>query len=428
MKRLCFFCGLYLFFLLDLSGQDVGEVKTIQEGNKVKITYDLEGDIQYITYFCEVFISLDGGVTFETNPLTALEGAFGEVTPGNNKVVYWNALNDYAEGLLGQYRFKVVVTVTDNTPNQPPTKVNLKSPANNTDGLSTVTTLEWFATSDPESDPIEYDVYIGEFQDPNTKIATNAQGLLVSTPSLKAGTTYSWKVVARDNQGNSSDSDIWFFATGGSSENQNSGIPWAGITNPENGIVLSQKYHANRFDGKEYRFDGWSNTGEVSFIKLYMNGSFVGNAKDANSGSWYLEEEFDQFGKNDIYIISACNNSGSQSNCALGGIKSNTRSIFYLPDPNADHEATSGLEGKIEVDIYGYSLNGITTYYEIWRSTENKVYGENWKKIQAWSTQSQLTDSDIQPQTDYFYFFRAATNTEGRYDTNFSEGAYGSAK
>ena len=389
----------------------------------MKITYDLTGPDEFIEYTVRLLISLDGGQTFETEALTQLEGAYGKVSAGANQVIYWNALEAFPEGLDGQYRFKVVVTVVDSTPNSSPNKPRLKSPTNNREGLSTVTSLEWFAAADPDGDEVEYDVYIGRFQDPNTLIQSNAQGFLVNTPVLVAGSVYSWRVVARDPDGATTSSDIWYFTTGGSSENQNSGIDWAGITNPASGLTLTHKYHANYFNGDKYRFDGWSTTGQVSWIQLYINNSRVGSANNANSGSWYLEREMDA-GVNSIYIISACNFNG----CARDGVRSVTRTVTYVPDPSGDHIASRDLTRRIEVNIFGYSLGGTSTYFQVFRSDENQVEGKGWKLVSSWSTDTIIIDDDVEPEKEYYYFFRAAPNANGTYDSNFSNGAYGYAR
>lgn len=416
-STLSFLIGLQCCFIL--SAQDVQNVKTAQVDDQVRIEYQLVGETEYFTYQSKIYISLDGGQTFRDQPLTALTGAVGEISPGVHTVL-WSALEEYPEGLTGDYRFKVIVTVTDNSPNQAPGGPRLKSPGNQATDLSVVTNLQWFASGDPEGGTVAYDVYIGELQDPSTLVKANATGFLVTTSVLKAGSTYAWKVVARDPEGNTADSEIWYFHTGGSRENQNSGIDWAGITNPGSGVTLSEKYHANRFDGGDYLFDGWSNTGEVSWIDLYINGTKRGSANNANSGTWSIERELDP-GKNEIYIISACN----YHDCDRDGKQSFSRTVTYIPDPSGDHVASRNFSNRVEVDIFGYSLNGMTTYYQIWRSDENKVFGAGWKRIQDWSTNAKITDTDVESGNSYYYFFRAAPNSNGTYDSNYSTGAYG---
>jgi hypothetical protein len=98
--------------------------------------------------------------------------------------------------------------------NNPPSVPKLKTPAANAVGFSVVGALTWSVT-DPEGDPMTYDVYLG---------TTNTPGLVKSavadstySPALLPTTTYFWKVVAKDSHGASSTSVVGTFTTGAKS-------------------------------------------------------------------------------------------------------------------------------------------------------------------------------------------------------------------
>jgi len=78
--------------------------------------------------------------------------------------------------------------------------------------------LNW-SCSDPEDDPLRYDVYFGEtliegLNTPHT-ISKNQDSTTYLLPYLNHNTQYFWRVVARDNSGNTSESDLWTFTTRG---------------------------------------------------------------------------------------------------------------------------------------------------------------------------------------------------------------------
>jgi hypothetical protein len=98
--------------------------------------------------------------------------------------------------------------------NNPPSVPKLKTPAANAVGFSVVGALTWSVT-DPEGDPMTYDVYLG---------TTNTPGLVKSavadstySPAMLPTTTYYWKVVANDSHGASSTSAVGSFTTGAKS-------------------------------------------------------------------------------------------------------------------------------------------------------------------------------------------------------------------
>ena len=57
--------------------------------------------------------------------------------------------------------------------------------------------LGW-SCSDPDGDPLTYDVYFGTVNPPDTMVSSNQTGTTFGTSGLSGGTTYYWKVVARE--------------------------------------------------------------------------------------------------------------------------------------------------------------------------------------------------------------------------------------
>ncbi|MBT8183395.1 MAG: hypothetical protein KJN76_01035 [Eudoraea sp.] len=69
-------------------------------------------------------------------------------------------------------------------------------------------TLEWTA-SDVDNDLAEFDVYFGMEPDPVTLVETTAES--TSEVTVASGETYYWRIISRDSQGNTSQSEIFEF-------------------------------------------------------------------------------------------------------------------------------------------------------------------------------------------------------------------------
>jgi uncharacterized protein (TIGR02145 family) len=97
------------------------------------------------------------------------------------------------------------------TPNQPPVTPSNPSPETGSINQTITPTLSWDC-SDPEGDPLTYDVYFGT--DENPPLAVSAISEQTYTPAmLEYSKTYYWKIIANDDHGNSTEGEVWSFAT-----------------------------------------------------------------------------------------------------------------------------------------------------------------------------------------------------------------------
>jgi hypothetical protein len=98
----------------------------------------------------------------------------------------------------------------NSNPNVPTTPV----PALNAVNVSCNPTIAW-AASDPQSDPLTYDLYLGKTATPTGVAATGLTDTsFVVAATLSPNSDYYWKVVAHDPYGGSSESPVWKFTTG----------------------------------------------------------------------------------------------------------------------------------------------------------------------------------------------------------------------
>ncbi|MDP8268427.1 MAG: SUMF1/EgtB/PvdO family nonheme iron enzyme [Candidatus Tenebribacter davisii] len=156
-----------------------------------------------------------------------LGGFIQNIEQGSQSFV-WDSYSDYPdnagqfkivmswvdpEGGMPGLKFESEYFLVDNSTvlNQPPLPPTNPNPSNNSNGISTNTSLSWECT-DPENDPLTYDVYFGTSSNPAI-VNTGQSGITYDPGTLEEETTYYWKIIAHDNHSNSTIGDIWTFTT-----------------------------------------------------------------------------------------------------------------------------------------------------------------------------------------------------------------------
>jgi len=105
------------------------------------------------------------------------------------------------------YESNVTVSVLNQAP-YPPSNPN---PANGTTGVNVNADLSW-TCSDPDGDPLTYNVYFGTTTNP--PLVSSGQSATSYDPgTMNFNTTYFWKIVAFDNHSASTESSLWSFTT-----------------------------------------------------------------------------------------------------------------------------------------------------------------------------------------------------------------------
>jgi hypothetical protein len=95
-----------------------------------------------------------------------------------------------------------------NNPPNPPTNPN---PANGAVNQPANLTFTWTCT-DPNGDPLTYDVYFGTSNNPPV-VSNNQTSTSFNPGQLNNNTTYYWKIVATDNHSASTSGPLWNFTT-----------------------------------------------------------------------------------------------------------------------------------------------------------------------------------------------------------------------
>ena len=146
-------------------------------------------------------------------PIASTNRTSASFTPGqlnNNTTYYWKivAKDNQGHSTTGPiWNFTTQTAVVNNPPNQP----SNPSPVNGATGRPVNLTMTW-ACTDPDGDPLTYDVYFGISSNPPIA-STNRTSASFTPAQLNYNTTYYWKIVAKDNQGHSTSGPVWNFST-----------------------------------------------------------------------------------------------------------------------------------------------------------------------------------------------------------------------
>lgn len=143
--------------------------------------------------------------------------------PNNGSYTGYNVQTTLAEG--NDYRIKIIsnanpekfdfsdyfeIIASDNLPPEPP----FDPYPEDGEVISELTANLFWSCEDPENDPLTYDVY-AEKDNPNPSYIL-VEGLTTNTifyENLEPGATYYWKVVAKDDHENVTESGVWSFET-----------------------------------------------------------------------------------------------------------------------------------------------------------------------------------------------------------------------
>jgi len=180
----------------------------------------------------------------------------------------------------GVYLYKINLTIDTLLPpiNNAPNVPSNPNPANGTINVGINAAISW-QCSDPDGDPLTYDVYFGTSNSPTAKVSTQSATTYDPAGVLNYNTPYYWKIVATDNHGASTTGAIWSFTTkaedqpappgGGGSSGGTPNPPTAKANGPYFGFLI---------DGAaEISFTASGSTGTIT--------SYSWNFGDGNTGT-----------------------------------------------------------------------------------------------------------------------------------------------
>jgi len=191
---------------------------------------------------------------------------------------------------------------TAGEPNQPPDEPEVPNPANFDQGQDINLTLSW-ACSDPENDPLTYDVYFGTNNIP-PRVSSDQAGLSYTPPTLQHNTTYFWRILAKDDHGNTTSGPTWRFTTQGEGNNPPDPPQFVEPGDDANNVGLSQilRWTCTDPDGDPLTYD-------VHFGTIPTPSSVSSGQSDTTYSPGLLEYNTLYYWK----IVAYDNNGGSTS-------------------------------------------------------------------------------------------------------------------
>ena len=127
-----------------------------------------------------------------------------------NTTYYWKVIAIDGKGGITEgdvWSFK-----TGSEPNTPPAIPSNQKPADGEINVSTNPTLSW-QCSDPDGDPITYDVYFGTSATLAAPVKVGQSEATYTPNVLNYSTRYYWKIVAKDGKGGETSGAVWSFVT-----------------------------------------------------------------------------------------------------------------------------------------------------------------------------------------------------------------------
>jgi len=216
--------------------------------------------------------------TSSNPPLVQNNHSLNSYDPGtmnNNTIYYWKIVawdNWGASNSSPIWHFS-----TNFAPNPP----GGPSPTNSSTNVNINANLGWTCT-DPDGDPLTYDVYFGTSSNPPL-IQGNWPSNFYDLGTMSYGTLYYWKIVAKDDQGASTVGPLWHFTTNYAPKPPGSPNPTNGsfsikLENPEqekvtieivnpNGQIVYYKQLSN-FDSSVHKIDLSNCSKGIYFVKL----------------------------------------------------------------------------------------------------------------------------------------------------------------
>ena len=147
-------------------------------------------------------------LSFQVINLTA---SFNPGQLNTNTPYYWKIVAKDNQGASTSGPVWNFLTEAGGGGNNPPNPPSNPNPIDGATDQPVNLVMTWSCT-DPNGDPLTYDVYFG-ITNPPPLVSSNQSNTSYNPGQLNISTTYYWKIVAKDNQGATTSGPVWSFST-----------------------------------------------------------------------------------------------------------------------------------------------------------------------------------------------------------------------
>ncbi|MDP5228891.1 MAG: hypothetical protein NWQ38_00755 [Cellulophaga sp.] len=141
----------------------------------------------------------------------------------------------------------------DNSQEGPPSSFELLTVAEDATNVALTPEFSWQAATDPEGDTVVYDLYLSAYDRDITLVASNLATNSYTLPDpLENFENYVWKVIAKDSEGNTTESTSKKFTTRGYTLNLNTS---------DIGAILRSGYNTFAFNNHQWLLGGFKGVG-----------------------------------------------------------------------------------------------------------------------------------------------------------------------
>ncbi len=185
--------------------------------------------------------------------------------------------------------------------NLPPNEPSNPNPWDGLTGVDADADLSW-TCSDPNGDPLTYDVYFGTVNPPINIVSSGQSGTTYDPGTMTAGETYYWKIVAEDDEGLTTEGPVWSFTVFiNSPPNQPSNPdPYAGETNVD--VETDLSWTCSDPDGDSLVYDVYLEANDQSpdvLVSYHQSQPYYDppNPLEYETHYWWRIVAWDSFGE-----------------------------------------------------------------------------------------------------------------------------------
>jgi hypothetical protein len=193
--------------------------------------------------------------------------------------------------------------------NKPPNDFLLLTLINGANDIELTPRLTWSVATDPEGDPVTYDLILDNNTNPDTVIATSLNETeFIFSSSLRYSEDFYWKVIAKDSYGNTTESDVFSFTTIDLFLKTTENAAFDGRLDHETIIFESKMWLIGGVDENiNSKNDIWSSSDGTNWTQVTANANFSGRGSHSaitfNNKMWVIGG-YSSGNRNDVWSSS----------------------------------------------------------------------------------------------------------------------------